>query len=104
MSFNRLPYDKCSYEYELAYTSGQGMYQIGTPDNLCQPCHPSDPYIRLQSQGVSISKNSYLIDIDSELIGITRNLSNCPDRQYIPNGDSSFQCGGQAGGILKGCQ
>ena len=104
MSFNRLPYDTCSYEYQLAYTTGPGVYQLVTPDNVCEPCHPSDPYIRLQSQGVSISKNTSLIDIDSELIGISRNLSDCPDRKYLPNGDTNPYGGAQAGGYLKNCQ
>ena len=74
MSFNRLPYDICSYKHELAESVGTGMYQLGTPPNNCEPCHASDPRIKLQSQGVSISRNTALIDIDSELMGITRNF------------------------------
>lgn len=95
MSFNRLPYDVCSYEYELAQTLGPGIYNLSTPSNSCMPCHADDPYIRLQSQGVSISKKSPLIDIDSELLGLTRNISKCPSRQYLPS-DNINQCGAQA--------
>jgi len=86
MSFNRLPYDICSYEQTLAETTGPGHYQLGTPPNTCDPCHPTDPRMRLQSGGVALNKNTNLIDVDSELIGISRNLTQCPDRKYLPNG------------------
>ena len=85
MSFNRNKYDMCSYKYQLAESSGSGIYQLTRPNNVCEPCLPKDPRIIAQNQGVSISKNTSLIDIDSELIGLSRNLSDCPDRKYIPN-------------------
>ena len=97
MSFNRIPYDTCAYSHVLSETIGPGVYQLSTPPNSCQPCHPTDPYIRLQSVGVSHSRNTNLIDIDSELIGITRNLSGCPERKYLPSKDSSPFGGAQAG-------
>lgn len=103
MSFNRLPYDICSYNHTLAETVGPGVYQLTTPPNSCEPCHASDPYIRLQSTGASLSRNTPLIDIDSELHGITRNLSDCPDRKYMPSKDNSAYCGAQSGKIV-GCQ
>jgi len=103
MSFNRLPYDVCSYNHTLAETVGPGVYQLTTPPNSCEPCHASDPYIRLQSTGASLSRNTPLIDIDSELLGITRNLSDCPDRKYMPSKDNSAYCGAQSGKIV-GCQ
>lgn len=103
MSFNRMPYDMCSYEYELAQTMGPGVYNLTTPANACAPCHSEDPYIRLQSQGVSVSKHTAVIDIDSELMGLTRNLSRCPDRKYLPS-DTQNYCGAQAGGLVMNCQ
>lgn len=84
MSFNRLTYDTCSYNQVLLETTGPGIYQIGTPQNVCNPCHPSDPYIRLQGMGASVSKNTPLIDVDSDLMGIVRNNSRCPERKYLP--------------------
>ena len=95
MSFNRLPYDNCSYKQELNETTGPGFYQLTTPPNTCDPCHPSDPKVRLQSQGVSLNRNTNLTDIDSELIGITRNLSKCSDRKYLPDPNASQHCGAQ---------
>jgi hypothetical protein len=97
MSFNRSPYDVCAYPYDLAQSMGTGVYYLGTPANACMPCHSEDPYIRHQRQGVSISKNTALIDIDSELIGITRNLSRCPSRKYLPT-DTVNRCGAQPAG------
>jgi len=84
MSFNRLTYDTCSYNQVLHETISPGVYQLATPQNVCKPCHPTDPYIRLQGLGASISKTTPLIDIDSELIGIVRNNSRCPQRKYLP--------------------
>ena len=77
------------YKHELAESVGTGMYQLEPPNN-CEPCHASDSRIKLQSQGVSISRNTALIDIDSELMGITRNLPSGPDKKYIPTSDNSF--------------
>jgi len=104
MSWNRTPYDQCSYKYQLAETTGTGIYQLTRPSNACMPCLSNDPRIIAQSQGVSISKNSSLIDIDSELIGISRNLTDCPDRKYMPDQNSSFHCGAQTGKVRNGCR
>ena len=104
MSFNRGIYDQCSYKYQLAETTGTGIYQLTRPANSCIPCLPNDPRLIAQSQGVSISKNTSLIDIDSELIGISRNLTRCPDRKYIPDQNASFQGGAQSGKVRNGCQ
>jgi hypothetical protein len=88
----------------LAETTGPGIYSIARPNNVCMPCLPNDPRIIVQTQGVSISKNTSLIDIDSELIGIGRNLSDCPDRKYMPDRDASFHCGAQTGKVRNGCR
>lgn len=85
MSLNRLSYDKCSYEQVLGESVGPGFYQLTTPPNLCKPCHSTDPRIRLQSTGVSLNKNTSLVDVDSELLGLTRNFSKCSSRKYNPN-------------------
>ena len=104
MSFNRSPYDVCAYKYQLAESIGPGVYQLVRPDNQTVPILPKDPRYIAQSSGVSISKNTSLIDIDSELLGISRNLSDCPDRKYLPDGNASGQCGAQTGKVRNGCQ
>ena len=97
-------YDVCSYKYQLAQEIGPGMYQLMRPDNQSVPVLPKDPRYIAQSSGVSVSKNTALIDIDSELIGLSRNLTRCPDRQYMPNNNASFNCGAQTGKVRNGCQ
>ena len=104
MSWNRSNFDVCSYKYQLAETIGPGVYQLVRPDNQSIPVLPKDPRFIAQSSGVSISKNTSLIDIDSELIGISRNLSDCPDRKYMPDGNASFHCGAQTGKVRNGCR
>jgi hypothetical protein len=96
--------DVCSYKYQLAQEIGPGLYQLTRPDNQVVPVLPRDPRFIAQTLGVSISKNTSLIDIDSELIGISRNLTRCPDRKYMPDGNASFQCGAQTGRVRNGCQ
>ena len=104
MSFTRSHYDTCAHEQYLSETVGTGIYMLGTPRNSCEPCIASaNPYIRLQSQGASVSKDSSLIDVDSELLGITRNLSQCPERKYMPGVNAAGLCGSEAGCTQKGC-
>ena len=104
MSFNRSPYDVCSYKYQLAESIGPGVYQLVRPDNQSVPVLPKDPRFIAQTSGISISKNTSLIDIDSELLGISRNLSNCPERKYMPDGNANGQCGARTGNVRNGCQ
>jgi hypothetical protein len=89
MSFNRLNYDTCSYKHVLAESVGTLEYQLSTPKVSCDPCYPRDPKYRLQNSGVSVSKKSDLIDIDSELMNINRGASNCPSKKFIPNVDKN---------------
>ena len=44
----------------------------------------------MQYQGVSVPQDKPLIDVDSELLNLTRPATNCPSRKYIPDGS---QCG-----------
>jgi len=104
MALTNSRYDVCSYKYQLAETIGPGVYQLTRPDNQSIPVLPKDPRYISQSSGVSISKNTSLIDIDSELIGISRNLSDCPDRKYMPDANASFHCGAQTGKVRNGCR
>ena len=97
MSFNRLPYDTCAYKQVLTETIGPGIYQINRPQVSCEPCFPDDPQIRLQSRGASVSKTTSLIDIDSEMLGITRKNSRCPEKKYLADGRASHNCGAQTG-------
>ena len=90
MSFNRLNYDTCAYRQNLYQSVGPGEYRLTEPPNTDEPCFAQSPQIRMQRQGVSIDPNRPLIDVDSELMNLTRDASNCPSKKYIPDGS---QCG-----------
>ena len=84
MSFNRLNYDTCSYKQSLAESIGSCEYQLGTPQSTCTPCFNKDPRYRLQRNGVSLEKRQSMIDIDSELLNIVRDASNCSQKKHVP--------------------
>lgn len=92
MSFNRLPYDNCSYNQTLLESEGPGSYQLMTPANVSQMCMSDDPYIRAQYMGSRHVPGTSLIDVDSELMNITRPASECPSQKYIPHANSSSFC------------
>lgn len=85
MSFSKLDYDEGYYKQYLSQSIGPGVYKLNEPMINCQQCYPYPPTVRLQRQGDSISKSNLLIDIDSELIGITRKFSLDPSKKFIPN-------------------
>ena len=104
MSFNRLNYDTCSYKHVLRESIGPGEYQLGTPAISCDPCFPKDPAYRLQRSGVSVSSKEPLIDIDSELMNITRTSSNCPSKKFLPNeSQNGTMCEGTPNVNYKEC-
>ena len=78
------------YKQNLYQSVGPGEYRLTEPPNLDEPCFAESPQIRLQRQGVSVNPDKPLIDVDSELMNLTRDASNCPSKKYIPDGS---QCG-----------
>ena len=100
MSFTRPSFDTCSYRHELHQTIGPGEYQIAKP-YPCNPCFVSDPHIRMQRFGASVSQNTAMIDIDSEMIGITRKFSKCPEFKYLPQVNLSANGGANPGGYAN---
>ena len=59
-------------------------WNIGTPHISCQDCFSRDPQLILQRAGASVAKNVPMVDVDSELMNITRKLSNCSGDEFIP--------------------
>ena len=84
MSFNRLDYDTCAYKQELSESIGPGEYQLATPNISCEDCFTRDPQLIIQRAGASVAKHMPMIDVDSELMNITRKLSNCSSDEFIP--------------------
>ena len=91
MSFNKLNYDTCAYKHTLAESVGPGEYQLNTPPISCEPCFPTNPSYRLQRQGASVSQSEAIIDVDSELMGLTRLSSKCPSKKYLPGENQQGQ-------------
>jgi len=93
MSFNRLNYDTCAYKQTLSESIGPCEYQLGTPQTTCEPCLSKDPRSRIQKNGISLASRMKNIDTDSELLNITRDLSNCSQKKHLPtfNSDNSIQ-------------
>ena len=89
MSFTRYNYDACRTKKKLQESTDPGRYILNVPGNGVKPCFFVDPHIRQQRWGGNLMQvhRGHPIDIDSDLIGITRKLSkNCKFRDYPNNG------------------
>ena len=85
MSFTRLNYDDDSYKHSLRESVYPGAYMLKAPRNDCDDgCFYPAPEIALASTGAALCEKD-LVDVDSELIGITRKASHCPTNQYLPS-------------------
>lgn len=84
MSFNKLDYDTCAYKQVLSESIGPGEYQLATPHISCEDCFTLDPQLIMQRAGASVAKKMPMVDVDSELMNITRKLSNCSSDEFIP--------------------
>jgi len=82
MSFNRLKYDNCAYSKELIESTSPLEYNLfkGKYEN-CKQC-PVGTYTNNLEFG---SKTN----VESELYGLTRQDSKCPDKKYNPEAPSS---------------
>ena len=82
MDPSSLVYDKNAYEIEIAQSKATGNYYLQTP-SIKIDCFPDNPEITAQS-GNEVSKLD-LVDVDSELMGITRKHSNDPRKKFNPH-------------------
>lgn len=96
MSFSRLNYDDCAYKQALKESVRPGDYRVNVPFNFKKNVYAPQPSVRLQRTGASVDKKSFLVDIDSELMGITRKNSKCSEDYYVPCSDKlqyGLSCG-----------
>lgn len=84
MSFNRLNYDDDAYKQVLRETIGPGDYLLNTPRVDCEGCFFPSPDVRMSAYGGSVCDEN-VIDVDSELMGITRKASHCSANQFLPD-------------------
>jgi hypothetical protein len=85
MSFTRFNYDPCRTKKLLEESTGPGRYMLNKPGWGDKPCFFADPQIRMQGWGTNLRRvpGGAPIDIDSDLLGITRPLSkDCTKKEY----------------------
>ena len=64
---------------------GPHEYHLNTIQQEGKPVYPWAPTSRIQKIGGSLLEDKERVDVDSELIGITRKLSNDPETHYKPS-------------------
>ncbi len=85
MSSNRLFYDTCQAKQQIFESVQPGNYMLGMPFSNCAPCVSNDPHNRLQA--TQPTKSQELIDVDSELMNITKPSTKCSSKKW-PNGST----------------
>ena len=79
---------KVNQELETEATKqsmGTNEYHMKTIRTDGTPVYPWAPTARIQKIGGALLDNKDLVDVDSELIGITRKNSNDPNTHYKPS-------------------
>jgi hypothetical protein len=89
MNFSRLRYDDDTYITKLNESTSPGQYYIGTPRNDCGTCSFYGGGGPLLDRSGDALCDKALIDVDSELMNITRKASDCPSKKYLPS-DTPF--------------
>jgi hypothetical protein len=92
MSWSRAKYDDCTYKHNLKETVGAGEYMTQTP-KVCSDCIVLAPAFGLHGRGASAYHNvGNMIDVDSELMGITKKYSQCPTQKFLPGQNGFPSC------------
>ena len=79
---------KVNQELETEATKqsiGANEYHMNTIRTDGTPVYPWAPTVRIQKIGGALLDNKDLVDVDSELLGITRKNSNDPNTHYTPS-------------------
>lgn len=83
MSFAGLSYDPCAYSKSLKESIAVGGYILDERSSIPPlKAFPTSPYVRLEKTGGSTCASAPLIDVDSELLGLHRSASKCPDSRF----------------------
>lgn len=85
MSLTGLKYDDCSYTHVVKESISPGDYMLQTP-RVCDPCFVVTPGVNVDRFGASLCEKN-LIDVDSELLNITRKASDCPGKKFLPTAE-----------------
>jgi hypothetical protein len=93
MSYTRLNYDTETYRHHLKESLGPGDYMLYKAENDIDKCFYPSPHVRIDKMGANECQRSDLIDLDSEMLNITRPATNCPKEKFVPTGKD--HCKGQ---------
>ncbi len=89
MSLSRPIYDDCTYKHVLKESIGVGEYMTQAP-RVCGDCLMYAPGFALDGRGAAMYNDiGSMINVDSELLGITKKYSQCPTQKFIP-GEKGF--------------
>ena len=87
MSSNRIRYDKASHQQMILRSTAPAEYMLDPVRyNHEQKCRHEIGLVG----GTAVSHvNANLVDVESELRGQTRPLTLCPEREYLPQKETS---------------
>tara|TARA_B100001248_G_C27384430_1_gene458837 strand:- start:1281 stop:1688 length:408 start_codon:yes stop_codon:yes gene_type:complete len=97
MSFNRNLYDDCAFKKRITESKSPGNYML-FPGKFYNQNQARISKGIVAGNEVSLTKNN-LVDLESDLRGQTRILSDCPSKKYQPrcnwcrNCDEGLPCG-----------
>lgn len=78
-TFTRLQYDKCAFKKSAR--DNDHMYSLNINSNIAES---NNQCFQLYNRNPFASIPSNLVDIESDLAGITRRASRCPSTQFDP--------------------
>jgi hypothetical protein len=92
MSWNRTTYDQCAYRKQLSQSTAPINYALD-PNKFynCNDCR-SD-FGLLGGNNVSLTPHN-MVDTESDLFGITRQNSLCPERKFLPHCEKCSELSG----------
>jgi hypothetical protein len=101
MSWNRTKYDQCAYQKTLSQSTSPVNYTLDP--NKFYNCHDCRPDLGLLGgNNVSVTRNN-MVDLESDLFGITRQNSLCPERKYLPTCQQCDEISGLPCGSSGSC-
>lgn len=82
MSWSRIKFDQCAYQKQLSQSTSPINYSLD-PNKFsnCNDCRIEFGVIA--GNDVSVTKGN-MVDLESDLMNITRQHTKCPERQFLP--------------------
>ena len=115
MSFNRTIYDNCAYKQSVSESTGTLAYMLNPIKyEVCNSGKCRNTFGLTGGSNVRLPRQK-LVEVESELWNITRPVSRCASKKYIPqcssaansNNDNGLPCGPYQlttpDNTLKGC-